>query len=372
MLPCVRLLSSTATTNGFTSPPVSNGNISDETPASSFQPSPTVNLTREYALAVQTDSFSEIWTKIHKDGHSDETVEQVELPEEPAVLEQVLHPSHEDVLEALSHIRPTALTEIVSDYFEHSERTAHLCLSLNHIIHRARIIYAPLSDLLDILCVDLDTSVYSISQAQCDRAFDIFLQFDKLENPFPSPGNYNFNNMRRCFSQLREQLDRRLEKSRSRLQLFNRATCGSAICVVAVVVGAISATLIATHTISGLFAIPLCPVWLPSSMTKKEVARHAQLDAAAKGAYVLHNDLDTIDRLVARLRAAFESDKLLIRLGLERGRERHSIQEVLKQLCKTHSSFLQQLTDLDEHLCLCCSAINRARALLLREILLPS
>ena len=94
----------------------------------------------------------------------------------------------------------------------------------------------------------------------------------------------------------------------------------------------------------------------------------AQLDAAAKGTYVLHNDLDTIDRLVARLHMAFEGDKLLIRLGLERGRDRHSIREVVKQLRKTRSNFLQQLTDLDEHLCLCFAAINRARSLLLGEI----
>lgn len=343
----------------------------DETPISSFQPSPTVNLTREYTLAVQTNSYGEIWSKIHRDCHSDEIVDigQVELPEESELFEQVLHPSHQCVLEALSHIKPSALTELVATYFDHSESTSRLCLFIHQSVHRAQLIYAPFDNLLDILPVDLDNGAHSLTQFQCDRAFDIFLQFDQFDNPFPSPGSYNFDDMRRCFSQLRQELDHRLYKSRSRVHLLRHATRGSVICLFAATVGVvISAVAIATHAFVALVASPLCPVCLPSKVSKKELSHLAQLDAAAKGTYVLHNDLDTIDRLVTRLHMAFEGDKLLIRLGLERGRDRHSIQEVVKQLHKTHSNFLQQLTDLDEHLCLCFATINRARSLLLGEI----
>ncbi|KAG1363907.1 hypothetical protein COCNU_11G007340 [Cocos nucifera] len=70
----------------------------------------------------------------------------------------------------------------------------------------------------------------------------------------------------------------------------------------------------------------------------------AQLDAAARGTYVLNNDLDTIERLVARLHETVESDKKLVRLGLERGRgQHHPIEEVVRQLRKNHPSFLHQL-----------------------------
>lgn len=115
-------------------------------------------------------------------------------------------------------------------------------------------------------------------------------------------------------------------------------------------------------------AAPLC-IKLPTHrLADKEVARMAQLDAAAKGVYVLNNDLDTIDRLVARLHTAVEGDKLLVRLGLERGRDRHPIQEVVKQLRKNDRNLLHQLKDLEEHLCLCFNTVNKARSMLLQQI----
>lgn len=107
---------------------------------------------------------------------------------------------------------------------------------------------------------------------------------------------------------------------------------------------------------------------LTSKIEKRQVHHIAQLDAAAKGAYVLNNDLDTIDRLVARLHAVVESDKVLVRIGLERGRDRYPIQEVVKQLRKNHPNFSNQLRDLEEHVCLCFVTVNRARSLLLEEI----
>ncbi|KAK4396563.1 hypothetical protein Sango_1492900 [Sesamum angolense] len=175
--------------------------------------------------------------------------------------------------------------------------------------------------------------------------------------------------MRQCFSELRQQLDEHLRKSRSRVHLIRRCSTGSALCLIAAAVGvAISAVAIATHAVVALVAGPICPAILPSNMTKKEMIHLAQLDAAAKGVYVLHNDLDTIDRLVARLHTAVENDKLLIRLGLERGMDSYPIQEILKQLRRNRPSFMKQLVDLEEHLFLCLAAINRARNLLLQEI----
>ncbi|KAI3471781.1 hypothetical protein Pfo_028434 [Paulownia fortunei] len=286
-----------------------NSNSADNTPASSVQLSPTVNLTREYTLALQTNSYGEIRRTFDQDSSFDQNVDigHVDVFEEPQLLEQVLRPSRECVQEALSLIMPNSLTYLVATYFEHSEHTSRLCLHLYHSL-----------------------------------AFNIFLQFDCLENPFLSPDLHNFDDMRQCFSQLRQQLDHHLRKSQSRVHLIRHCSTGS--------------------------AFPLCPAILPSSMTKKEMVHLAQLDAAAKGAYVLHNDLDTIDRLVSRLHSAVENDRLLVHLGLERGMDRYPIQEILKQLRRHRPSFVQQLVDLEEHLFLCFAAINRARSLLLQEI----
>ncbi|KAJ9673163.1 hypothetical protein PVL29_023026 [Vitis rotundifolia] len=340
MLQCLSLKSSASTST--TTAPVENSR--EDTPRSISQTSPTVNLTREYTLAVQTNSYNEIWSKIHvrhqddytntdpdqdTDGEREEDVHQLRLA-------HVLQPDRECVQDALRHARSNTLTRLVSDYFDHSENTSQLCLLLHRSVYHAHSLYAPLHDLLDILPLDSD----SLTQSQCNQAFDVFLQFDSLDNPFPCPDSHNFHDMRRCFSQLKEQLHGHIRKSRSK---------------------------IATHTLVALIS-PLFTAFLPPKLSKKELAHGAQLDAAARGTYVLCHDLDTIDSLVAWLHTAVDGDKRLIRLGLGGGRDKHTIQEVAKHLRKNHRNFLHQLKDLEEHICLCFTTVNRARSLLLREI----
>lgn len=359
---------STLSTNHYISSPASQ----DNTPSSSVQRSPTVNLTREYYLAIQTSSYSEIQRKFDQDSSSlDENVSigHVDVFEEPQLLEQVLRPSHEHVQEALSRIKPNPLTNLVASFFDHSEHSSCLYLLLYQRILTVRLLYTPIHNLLDGLSVEIHSDDYSLSPSQCDLAFNVFLQFNSVENPFLSLDPHSFNDMRQFLTELRKQLDRHLRKSQSRLHLIRRCSAGSALCLIAATVGVVmSAVAIATHALVALVATPICPAILPSSMTEKEKIHLAQIDAAAKGAYVLQNDLDTIDRLVARLHAAVENDRLLIHLGLQRGRDKYSIQEILKQLQRNRPNFDQQLVDLREHLFLCFAAINRARLLLLQEI----
>ncbi|CAI0555242.1 unnamed protein product, partial [Linum tenue] len=330
--------------------------------------SPAGNLTREYTFAVQTDSYKELWSRIHipDDYHHSH---QIELEEDHLLMAQVLHPDGDSVAEALRHAKPSTLTRLVSAYFTHSEETTRLCLLLHRSVHRARAMYHPLHRLLQVLPLN-----HHLSGSQCDAAFDAFLHFDKFHNPFPPPGSHNFQEMRQCFSQLRHKLNQRLHKSRSRIRLARRATLASALCVVGSTVAiAASAVVIATHALAAIVACPFCTTaaYLPANnnfLTRKEAAHVKQLDAAARGAYVLNNDLDTIDRLVARLYDAVESDRYLIRLGLERGKEVYTVTEVMKQVQRNQVYLMHQLGDLEEHICLCFNAVNRARSLLLQEI----
>ncbi|XP_059449110.1 UPF0496 protein At3g19330-like isoform X1 [Corylus avellana] len=370
MLHCLSLKSSPSTSSPALPPPhppQSQGNSTQDTPRSSAQASPAANLTREYTLTVQSNSYNEIWSRIHPTTttttvHNEETHQ--------LLLAQVLHPNRECVEDALRHAKSNTLTALVKAYFDHSENATHLCLLLHHSIYRARVIYNPLHALLDVLPLDSDSQSHSslLTQSQCNRAFDLFLQFDHLDNPFPSPESHNFNDMRCCFSQLKQQLDSRIRRSRSRIRFLRRATASSAVCVVCTAVG--TAVAVAAHTLVAFVAGTFCTAYLapPHKFTRKEAAHLAQLDAALRGTYVLNNELDTIDRLVARLHNAVDNDKFLIRLGLERGREKHPIMEVIKQLGKNHLNFLQLLQDLEEHICLCFNTVNRARALLLQEV----
>ncbi|OAY37108.1 UPF0496 protein At3g19330 [Manihot esculenta] len=354
-------------------PPSQGGTSTDGTPVSSTLQSPTVNLTREYTLAVESNSYNEIWSKIQISSPQEFDGEQIEFhsnnDDEAArqlLLAQVLHPNRECVEEALRDAVPNTLTRLVSNYFDHSENTTHLCLRLHRSVYRARALYDPFLKLLDVLPQDSDC----LTESQCNYAYEIFLEFDRCDNPFPCPDSHNFQDIRHSFSQLRQQLDDRLRKSRSRVSLVRRATAASALCIIgSAVTVTFAAVAIATHSLIAIVACPFCTVLnLPRKLTKKELEHVKQLDAAARGTYVLNNDLDTIDRLVARLHDSVECDKHLIQLGLERGNGKHPISEVLKHLQKNHLNFIDQLKDLEEHICLCFNAVNKARSLLLREI----
>ncbi|CAA0818808.1 UPF0496 protein [Striga hermonthica] len=363
MLPCLKPSVPSAGNN--ISSPASQVHSGDNTPASSVQLSPTINLNREYTRALQTNSYSEIRRTFDPSANipPDQHVETGH-----AGLYNVLQPSREHVQEALSQIAPGSLSRLVTTYFEQSEQTSHLCLHLYHDIQHVRLAYGPVHGLIEHL--PFDSGSHSLSTSQCEAAFEAFVRFDQLENPFLPPDSLNFDVMRSCFLDLRRQLDRRLKKSRSTLNRMRRCSVGSAVCLIVVTVGvAISAVAIGAHALVALVAGPMCPpVILPYGVGKKELVHLSQLDAAAKGAYVLGNDVDTIERLVARLQAAVENDRLLVRLGVERGLDGYSIQEVLKQLGRNRASLVQQLEDLEEHVFLCFAAINRARALLLQEI----
>ncbi|XP_021895655.1 UPF0496 protein At3g19330 isoform X2 [Carica papaya] len=351
MLPCISFKSTSSTSAAsppspatinltLDPPPGSQGNSPEITPSSSTQPSPVLNLTPEYTLSFQTNSYNEMWSRIHAYDPDEHQSDQLEIHYEDGdqhrlKLSQVLQPNRQCVEEALRYAKHNTLTRLISSYFDHSENTTNLCLLLQHCVPRARHLYRPIDMLLDVLPHDLD----SITQPQCNWAFRVFLEFDRLDNPFPCPGSQDFHEMRSCFSQLRQQLDRRLQKSKSRVRILGRATAG-----------------------------PLCSAYLPRAFKKKELAHISQLDAAAKGTYVLNNDLDTIDRLVNILYSEIEGDKGLIRLGLERGDDKYAIQEIVKRFRKSHVSFIHQLKDLEEHICLCFNTVNRARSLLLQEV----
>ncbi|KAL5713667.1 hypothetical protein ACHQM5_015722 [Ranunculus cassubicifolius] len=335
-----------ATSNGTSNYAI---NSSDTTPTrSSSLPSPTISLTHEYTLAVQTKSYNEIWSKIHiyqDDDQDHQTLIRTSSSSQHLV-SQVLQPNRELVDQALLRVKPTSSIKLVSLYFDHSEKTSHLlCILLHQSIDRARSLYFPLHELLDVLPDE------SLSQLQCDRAYDIFVQFDRVDNPFSHPISDTFEETRLCFSQLKEQVDYRLRKARKQIRPHYKFFRNSALCLGTLV----SRPLQVSHS-------------LPSRIGKNQNHHIAQLDAAAKGAYVLNNDLNTIDRLVARLHGVVESDKVLVKIGLLRGRDRFPIQEVVKQLKKSQPNFINQLRDLEEHVCLCFNTVNHARSLLLREI----
>ncbi|KAL4560703.1 hypothetical protein LXL04_032856 [Taraxacum kok-saghyz] len=333
-------------------------NPTDITSRSGSQSSPS--LTTEYTSALQTSSYSEI--RIFLDLESDITTQD-------QLLSQYLRPNGQHVEEILQREEPgfTETRLLLWSFFDHSEHKARMCLDLCQAIRRARTLITPLQDLLLVLPLDSDTD--SLSSPQRTRAFDLLLKYEHLENPFPDPGSHTVHGLRHCFSNLNEQLQIQINLSNSHIRFLHRATLTLTLCLILTTVGVVVAgVVVAAHAVVALGVMSLIPVCGPCKIERKEKSRVAELDAAQRGTYVLHEDIITIERLVNHLYSDIEVNKRFIRSGLWRGKDLHSIMEVSKQIKRSNVSFQKQLKDLDEHLCLSFAAINRARSHLIQTI----
>lgn len=359
MLHCLRP-SQAATAENFRSHQLPfQGNAADITSRSGSQASPT--LTNEYASALQTSSYSEIRVFLDIETERPGEITQDQL------LAQVLRPNRDFVEDILQHAKPGFVTDLLWSFFDHSENKARLCLDLTQSIRRVRSLIAPLDDLLHVLPLDSETDY--LSSPQCNRAFDLLLKYEQLENPFPDPKSRNVSGMRHCFSDLNGEFESLIKKSNSRIRCLHWVTIGSAVCLICVTIGVVIAgVIIAKHAIIALAAATCLPVIIPSKIEKKEKYLLQQLDAAQRVTFVLHEDIITIERLVNHLYSDIEVNKRFIRSGLWRGKDMHSIMEVSRQLKRNNIYFQKQLTDLEEHLCLSFAAINRARSQLIQLI----
>nr|XP_016508587.1 PREDICTED: UPF0496 protein At3g49070-like [Nicotiana tabacum] len=194
-------------------------------------------------------------------------------------------------------------------------------------------------------------------------------------NPFVSSASspLRFQVVQTDCSHLLKRLELRRDKTKVRLRLMNKLKHGSAVFLVALTVSL--TIIVATHALALLVATPIVMAASFQLASTKKLARwSAQLDIAAKGTYILIRDLDTISRLVGRLTDELEDLQAIVRFWLERGGDPVQLQlqasgEVARQLKKIYASFVEQLDELEEHLYLCFMTINRARNLVITEIM---
>jgi len=162
-----------------------------------------------------------------------------------------------------------------------------------------------------------------------------------------------------------------------KLMKYLKKTIG--ICVTAACgIIAITAMVIATHALTTLIMGPAI-LSFPFKQLKRKLQIYKlsrkgslskvydQLDIAAKGTYILNKDFDTVSRLVARLHDEIEHNRAMVKFCLDRKEDIFSL-HVVKELKKSGVGFRTQVEELEERVCLCLVTINRARALVIKEI----
>ncbi|KAG5558629.1 hypothetical protein RHGRI_008542 [Rhododendron griersonianum] len=315
-----------------------------------------VDVREEYANAFRTESYNEFWTRVLALNVAESATNRTmgsttadRLPSYRLFAEHLLDPDQPTINRVLASFARNCPENhtLLSDYFSETTDASILC---------------------GLLLKDIDHTLNN---------FPVILtrltKFFNSANPFASAAasQLRFRAVKTSCTQLLKRLESSRDEARAKLRVIEKVKRGSAIFLVAFTVSLTA--IIVFHALALTVAVPgLIAASLELASARKLVRFSAQLDAAAKGTYTLNRDLDTTSRLVARLHDELEHVRAMVGFWLEQGEERLQAKgEVARQLKMNNSSFREQLDELEEHLYLCLMTINRARNLVVKEILDP-
>nr|AND01208.1 hypothetical protein [Linum usitatissimum] len=344
-------------------------------------PLPDVDVREEYANAFRTESYLEFWTRVFtvSDGGGSATGIPANSTNSTAArlssyrlfVEHLLDPDQLTVTRVLdaAHI-PSSAHSLLAQYFAQTADASSSCGSLLKDINRVRVAIRTLKSALK----SLETG--SIHNA--DDQFQVILSqlatFADTHNPF-NQSNRSPVMVRSAqinCTKLLKPLESIRDKAHANVRLRARLKHGSAMFLVALT--ASLTVILATHALALLIAAPTMVVASIELVSTKKLNKVvSELDVAAKGMYILSRDLETINGLVARLSDELEHMCGAVKFWLDRGETwvRAANGEVWKELRKNERGFSQHLDELEEHLYLCFMTINRARNLVVKEILDP-
>ncbi|KAL1542878.1 UPF0496 protein-like protein [Salvia divinorum] len=321
-------------------------------------------INEEYMEAFRTKSYTEFCDKIQSQLESrtvlDDGVASLSSssssppPEHLHLLEYLVEPRRETLVSISKH------RDLLSDYFETSLEASRFCESILQKIHQARVDYHAIRSSIE---PEPDDNIHA-------RLLKTLASFALHGDPFASMTPQKFNNLHDSNQHFLHQLTSKRAKTKKRKKLtkfIKRALaitgCGAL---------ALALLLLVAHGAAGVVA---APVLVATSLVlfgrrgreeakgKQQGGVEAQLDAAAKGVYILINDFDMMSRLVQRLRDEMEHRKFAAGVCVRKGKK-----EALKEVVRDELGFLEQLEELEKQIYLCFLDINRSRKLLIQEL----
>lgn len=324
-----------------------------------------VDVTEEYANAFRTESYLDFWTRVVALSNTDsisskripmESTTAARLPSYRLFVEHLLDPDQTMITRILTRTRNHPKNHsLLSDYFTQTADASHLCGLLLKDIDRTRVKYR-----------SIRTMLQSLNNCLTPTTLNQLTKFSTALSP------KRILAIQAGCSDLLKRLESTRNKTQAKLRVVSKFQTGSAVFLVAVT--ATLSVIVVTHALAlGVAAPAIIAVSLDLASSTRLVKLTAQLDAATKGAYILNRDLETVSRLVARLNNELEHMRGMVQFWVERGEDDwlQAGSEVARQLKKNDCSFRQQLDELEEHLYLCFMTINRARNLVVKEILDP-
>ncbi|CAB4289337.1 unnamed protein product [Prunus armeniaca] len=311
------------------------------------------NLNEEYLSALRTKSYADFYNKAQL--LVNEPSSSFSYSHDHKFSEVLLEPGQEaipGILESAILSKVPELKGLMLNYFDISAEASKICTHLLKSIKRIQSNYHVVQQALDKFEDYSPNKIKSIVSE-----LNLFIIQNNI-NPFSNPNDHDFELIHDKYSSVLHHLKSMRRKVSRKIKLVN---CCS------------------NRTYSHCLAHGTSYLQLPIKRLKKKLSSipslrsriltkvGEQLDVAAKGTYILNRDFDTMSRLVARLHDEVEHNKSMIRFCLERREDKFSLQ-VVKELKKSDIGFRKQVEELQEHVYLCLVTINRARALVIKEM----
>ncbi|KAL0365974.1 UNVERIFIED_CONTAM: hypothetical protein Sradi_3487500 [Sesamum radiatum] len=295
--------------------------------------------------------------------------------------EVLLDPAQETIASALDSAAPSNkssdLKSLLFNYFDVSAEASKFCSQLLRSLGQVQSDYRFIHQMLD----SMDDYYSSNDDQQFESIFSELRSRVVLKDPFSIIMNkQDFSRIHEKHSSVLQHLKSKSKRVARKIKLIKYMNKASGVCVAAACgLLAAAAIALALHTLTVLLMGPALLTLPPVKPFKKKFLDMGflkygflskignQLDAAAKGTYILNRDFDMMSRLVGRLQDEIDHNKEMIQFCLDRREDRISFQ-VLKEMKKCEFGFMKQVEEVEEHVYLCLVTINRARALLMKEI----
>lgn len=335
----------------------------------------SLNVKEEYLSALRTKSYGEFFTKAQS------VVNQSSFPSycHHEFSEVLLEPGQETinmaVLDSAFLSKIPELKGLMLMYFDISAEASNICSYLLKSINSVQSNYQFIQRALD--------TFDDYSPEQLKLVISELKGFIILNNPFSNPDKHDFKQINDKYTSVLHRLKTMRKKVARKLKLIKYIKKAFGMICITAAGGliAVAAIVLAFHIIAApLLLAPALFISFPIKRLKKLKTLsfgflrtgilskvREQIDVAAKGTYILNRSLDTVSRLVARLHDEVEHKKSMIQFFLERRDDTFCLQ-VVQEIKKSDVGFRKQVQELEEHVYLCLVTINRARALVIKEM----
>lgn len=362
-----------------------SGRSPKECEEESFCGEPNVN--GEYMEAFRTKSYVDICNKAQ--GHMGKTISTRALSNSTPssssssllhLTEYLLEPRQEIVAKMIESLK---VHHLLVDYFEASLEACLCCDTILQGIRNTRLAYGRVSRAVKlserVLLIDADYDQFHTHKAIIYKELASFVLQD---NPLSTISPLKFRDIHDRYTLLLNGINSKKQRLRRRIKIkrfcYKVGVIGLVISQSALLVALL---VLAFHSIIGVVAAP-CIMgglfgltrkkrfkWVHERLNANSSSRrlYEQLDAAAKGVYILINDLDTMSRMVKRLDDEVEHWREVADICVKNGKC-EILRQVVREFSDYEPNFLDQLEELEEHIYLCFLTINRSRRRVLQEI----